>query len=74
MSPTNWDSTSGLGFGMEGEYLTPKELDPKAGDMNPSPLNKMGSRHPEFILGVERDAIEEELTWWPGVDTKSDNW
>ena len=37
MSPTNWDSTSGLGLGMKGEYLTPKELDPKAGDINPSP-------------------------------------
>ena len=73
MSPTNWDSTSCSGSGTEGEYLTPKELDPKAGDMNPLPLNKMGSRRPEFILGVERDAIEEELTRWPGAGTKSDN-
>ena len=72
MSPTNWDSTSGSGSGTEGEYLTPKELDPKAGDMNPSPLNKMGSRRPEFILGVERDAIEKEVTRWPGAGNKSD--
>ena len=41
--------------------------------MNPLPLNKTGSRCPEFILGVERDAIEEELTRWPGAGTKSDN-